>query len=131
MLGRPRGLSGRVARRVREAIGDTPLIVKIGHLLEVHIMEQLVRELSPAVQAIAMTNSIATRVSNASGRAMFDGQLRGICGAATRLASLDQVRQFAELIAAQGLAMEIVGVGGIGELSHVHEYLQAGSRSRG
>ena len=121
--------SGRVAEIVRGKIGDAPLVVKVGHILDTEVIPQLVSELDRSVQAIAMTNSIATHVTDSSGETMFSGQLRGICGEATREASLEQVRHFAKPIAEQNSAIEIIGVGGIGSLSHVQQFLDAGAKS--
>ena len=49
----------------------------------------LLEALAPHIDAMAMTNSVATSVRAADGQLMFDGQPRGICGEATREAGAD------------------------------------------
>lgn len=116
-----------VAQRVREAIGKRPLIAKIGFLAGERETQALVSALSPLVDALAMTNSIAARVQDVHGQPMFGGAPRGICGAAIRAASIDQVGRFAAEIRAQQSSLQIIGVGGAGSARDVADYLAAGA----
>ena len=84
--------------------------------------------MSPFATALAMTNSIAATVRY-EGELLFDGQPRGICGAATFEASLAQTRQMAGLIRDRGLATQLIGVGGASTAHHVREYLAAGAHA--
>ena len=59
-----------------------------------------------------MTNSVAATVRSDGGEVFFDGQPRGICGDATRSASIEQTRMFARLIQERGKGMSLIGVGG-------------------
>lgn len=117
-----------VAARVRERIGDTPLVVKIGHITERTEAARLLRSLAPSVQALAMTNSIAATVRDEHGL-LFDGQPRGICGAACREGSIRQTKLFAALIQELGLSIELIGVGGAETAEHVRQYLAAGAQA--
>ncbi len=117
-----------VAARVRESIG-VPLIVKIGRLASRVEGVALVEALAPVADALAMTNSIATRVRESDGKFLFDGQKRGICGDAIRAASIEQTRVVRELVAERGAALELIGVGGASTAEHVCEYLAAGAGS--
>jgi len=121
--------SALVAQRVREAIGRTPYILKIGHLTDRAAAAELLRAVSPFVDALAMTNSVATTVIGPDGKLMFDGQRRGICGDAVRQASLAQTRLFAGLVREMGLKLALIGVGGASTAGHVREYLAAGATS--
>ena len=122
--------AGIVAGRVRAAIGGaTPLIIKIGHLSEEAEAAALLDALAPHADALAMTNSVATRVRTPDGGFLFDGQRRGICGDATREASLAQTRLFARLIADRALPLRLIGVGGASTARHVRDYLEAGAES--
>ncbi|HUG90082.1 MAG TPA: hypothetical protein VML55_04560 [Planctomycetaceae bacterium] len=118
-----------VAARVRQAIGRTPLVVKIGHVTDAAAARVLLDALAPHIDALAMTNSVAAKVRGSDGGPFFDGQLRGICGAATRTASLEQVRLFARLIAAGPHALSLIGVGGASTAGHVRDYLAAGAEA--
>jgi dihydroorotate dehydrogenase len=121
--------ASHVAARVREAIGRRPYIVKIGHTSEERDAAALLDALAPFADALAMTNSVATRVRTADGRFLFDGQRRGICGDATREASLAQLRLFVRLAAERDLPTKMIAVGGAGSAQHVRDYLDAGAES--
>jgi dihydroorotate dehydrogenase len=82
--------AAEVAARVREAIGRAPYLVKVGHVTTPEAMDELLAALAPFADAVAMTNSVAATVVDRHGRRLFDGQKRGICGAATFAPSIDQ-----------------------------------------
>lgn len=84
--------AGLVAARLRAAVGRRPLIAKVGHLRDAAAAEALIESLVPLVDGLAMTNSVAAPVTTADGTRLFDGQPRGICGAATLEASIAQTR---------------------------------------
>ena len=118
-----------VAERIREAIGGTPFLIKIGRTTEHQDADALLNAVGPFVDALAMTNSVATKVKQPDGSYLFDGERRGICGDATRNASLEQTRLFAGLIAKKSLPIRLVGVGGASTAGHVREFLNAGAES--
>ncbi|MDA1231263.1 MAG: hypothetical protein O2856_10860 [Planctomycetota bacterium] len=118
-----------VAERIRLAIGSTPLVIKIGRMANRADAESLILALGPFINGLAMTNSIAARVQRNDQSLLFDGQLRGICGDATRTASVEQVRVFSDVLAGQNLPLQLIGVGGISTADHVRNYLAAGASS--
>ena len=118
-----------VAERVRDAIGRTPLIVKIGQLNSDEEGAALLEALAQHANALAMTNSVVATVADADGRLLFDGQRRGICGAAIRDASLAQTEMMACLAGERKLAVELIGVGGVSTADHVRAYLSTGAAS--
>jgi dihydroorotate dehydrogenase len=124
-----------VAAAVRRSIGAVPLVAKIGRIADDESGEALVSALAPYVDALAMTNSIATTVASADGALLFDGERRGICGAAIRDASIEQLRrlhpmvQRKENIPRPALPMRLIGVGGISTAADVRECLLAGAES--
>jgi len=118
-----------VAQRVREAIGKTPYLIKIGFLRDEELAEQLLDAVSPFADALSMTNCIAATVRGDDGNKLFGGQARGIGGDAIRAASIDQVRRFATLIGQRGYGMKLIGVGGISAAEHVKQYLDAGAEA--
>jgi dihydroorotate dehydrogenase (NAD+) catalytic subunit len=116
-----------VAQAVRDAIGKTPFIIKIGHVESESDAVALLDAVSGRVDALAMTNSVAATVRGTGGDLLFGGQKRGICGAATFEASLQQTRLFARLIEARAESLRIIGVGGASTADHVQQYLKAGA----
>jgi dihydroorotate dehydrogenase len=116
-----------VAARIRQALGRVPLVIKIGHLTTEPAARDLLDTLAPYVDAISTTNSVAATVADASGKLLFDGQKRGICGDAIRTASLRQVELLRGAIDRGSLGYELIGVGGASTAEHVRQYLAAGA----
>ncbi|MEQ9410166.1 MAG: HisA/HisF-related TIM barrel protein [Fuerstiella sp.] len=121
--------AAKVARRIRDAIGPAPLVLKIGKVSSAKAVAELLQHVGPLANGLAMTNSISARVSDTEGNLLFDGQPRGICGAATRATSVAQTRLFRQALQATGLSLDLIGVGGISTTAHVREYLEAGATS--
>jgi dihydroorotate dehydrogenase (NAD+) catalytic subunit len=122
--------AARVAEVVREQIGNTPYILKIGKMLGREEAIALLDAVAPHADALAMTNSIAATVRSTDGQSqLFDGQKRGICGDATREASVAQTRLMHELIRERGLKLRLIGVGGASTAEHVRQYLDAGAEA--
>ena len=120
--------AGIVAATVRSRIHETPFIIKIGHVTSPSAVVELLDAVSPFVDAIALTNSVAATVSD-NGRRLFSGARRGICGDATRTASIFQTELFAHLIREKSLNTRLIGVGGIRTAEHVNQYLNAGAEA--
>lgn len=118
-----------VTARVRDAIGQTPYIIKVGHVSRREAAEELLEAVTPHVDALAATNSVATTVRTDDGSLLFDGQCRGICGDATRTASVNQIRLFADLLRDRDWHQSLIGVGGASSADHVRQYLAAGSEA--
>ena len=118
-----------VAERVQAAVDGTPFLIKIGHMTDRAKAAQLVTAVAPFASALSMTNSVATSVRSPSGELYFGGQPRGICGEATRDASIEQTRLFAEIVAARAPHLRIIGVGGARTAQDVRDYLRAGAES--
>lgn len=116
-----------VAARVREAIGNTPLLLKIGHITDAEAAVALLEAVAPFVTGLSMTNCIPATVRTAAGEPLFDGQPRGIGGTAIRDASIEQVRLFRRLAAERDSAPFLVGVGGASTAEDVRAYLDAGA----
>ena len=118
-----------IAQAVRQAIGRTPYVIKIGHVVDDPAISALIDAVQPYANALAMTNSVAATVVDEGSKFLFGGDPRGICGVATRDAALAQVEHFHRRIAAEGAELEIIGVGGIGSAQDVRKQLAAGAAS--
>ncbi|MBK96840.1 MAG: hypothetical protein CMJ79_14170 [Planctomycetaceae bacterium] len=116
-----------VVETIRTQISNSPLIGKIGRIADSDQMRSLLAAIHPFVDALAMTNSIATRVKNEDGEFLFDGQQRGICGKATLNASVEQTRLAKQIIRDEGYELQLIGVGGASCLEDVEQYLDAGA----
>jgi dihydroorotate dehydrogenase len=116
----------RVAGQVKQAIGQVPLIVKIGHVPEAKRAAALLAAIGSIVDGLSMTNCISAQVQR-DDQPMFGGEWRGIGGAAIRQSSVTQIGLFAKLISDQQLAIQLIGVGGVFTAEHANQYLQAGA----
>ena len=94
--------------------GDTTFVHLDGNTTPSHVLEEDLTLSADfgEVRALAMTNSVAATIVDEDGAFHFDGQQRGICGAATREASLGQTRLFADAIAQRSASIDVIGVGG-------------------
>lgn len=120
-----------VAERIRRAIGDVPLVLKIGFYNDTTAIAQFLDAVSPYAQGLCMTNSIAAKVTDHSQTLLFDGQSRGICGRSIHQASVRQVQIFCEQIKQKRLTMEVSAVGGVFDADDVKRYLEAGASTVG
>jgi dihydroorotate dehydrogenase len=118
-----------VAMRLRAAMGSVPLLIKVGHVTDDGLATALAQAVAPHANALVMVNCVSAAVVDTAVRPMFDGQKRGIAGEAIREAALDQIRLFSRVVRERGLALQLVGVGGIGSAADVREHLRAGSHA--
>jgi len=116
-----------VTSRVRQAIGTVPYIIKVGQIDSSDRVGALLEAAGDSIDGVAMTNSIATKVMGAGGSLLFDGQQRGICGDATRLASIRQTAIFAQQATLRNRKLCLIGVGGAANANHVRDYFLAGA----
>jgi dihydroorotate dehydrogenase len=121
--------AARVASQVREAIGSTPLIIKIGFLDREDAIAELLAAVAPHANGLAMTNCISAKVEATDGQPLFDGAHRGIGGDAIREASIRQVARFNLWVKQMHYALHLIGVGGISTVEHVQDYVEAGAES--
>ncbi|MFN0198588.1 MAG: dihydroorotate dehydrogenase, partial [Planctomycetaceae bacterium] len=116
-----------VASRIRQAIGETPFLLKVGYFADLDLAATVLDAVAPYVSGWASTNSVIARVRNAQGEWEFDGAPRGICGDATRSASVAQTAFLSNEIQSRGYSTQLIGVGGVSTTPHVREFLAAGA----
>ncbi|MEM1070290.1 MAG: hypothetical protein AAGI63_15405 [Planctomycetota bacterium] len=118
-----------VAQTVRQAIGQLPLVIKIGHETDDDATRNLINAVADSTTALAMTNSIAAQVGMNSERLLFEGEKRGICGTAIHESSVQQVRRFNQIQGEGDHQLRWIGVGGIDRYAAVQNFLEAGAES--
>jgi dihydroorotate dehydrogenase len=119
--------SAIVSEAVKSAIGQTPLIIKVGHFVDHEMIPLFLSAVDRHTNAVSMTNSIASRVGESDSELMFESQQRGICGRGILDASLEQVRAFAHAIEERESKIEVIGLGGIETATDVRRYINAGA----
>lgn len=121
-----------VCKKVKEAIGDTPLITKFGYFSEEQesLLEDTLRDIQPYISAISAINTLPAPVVDEDGKQALPGDNRlssGICGASIKWAGLDMVKRLDGLRKKNGWNYEIIGVGGVMDVDDFHEYREAGA----
>ncbi len=119
-----------VAQTMRARLrADTPLLIKVGHMTDPDQMARLLDALAPSVEAVVAVNSIASRVRGQDAAWLFDGQRRGVCGAAIRDAAVRQVNAMQRAVERLRLPLRVIGVGGVRSWSDVQRYLDVGAEA--
>jgi len=111
---------------LREAIPNTPLLLKVGHIDNRETAHEFLEKVAPSADALVMVNGVSARVRSPSGELLFEGRCRGIAGDAIRETALEQLVLFEGLIRQFGLDVGLVGVGGIGQAADVRACLDRG-----
>ena len=121
-----------ICRRAKEAIGDIPLIAKVGYYSDrqQELLENVVKEMVPYVDAICAINTIAAPVVDENGQQALPGPNRlksGMCGASIKWAGLDMVKRLNKIRKKNRYKFEIIGVGGVMNPEDFQEYRDAGA----
>jgi dihydroorotate dehydrogenase (NAD+) catalytic subunit len=124
-------MTERVAHAIREAIGDTPLILKVGYYTSDADIEQLAAIAGTYAQAISAINTISAPIVNEKGAQALPGSPQrmrsGVCGSSIKWAGLDSTRRLKAARKKLGLDFSIVGVGGVVNPKDFKDYREAGA----
>ncbi len=124
-------MSGRIARAIKEKIGDTPLLIKVSYFEDDTEFRSLVQSVAGVVSGIAAINTIPAPVYKKDGtQALPGGEWRlksGICGAPVKWAGLEMVARLKKMRDELGVRYAIVGVGGVTTPKDFREYRDAGA----
>lgn len=121
-----------VCKRVKQAIGDVPLITKFGYFSSEQeaLLEDTLQEIQPYIAAISAINTLPAPVVDENGDQALPGENRlssGICGASIKWAGLDMVQRLDGLRKKNGWKYQIIGVGGVMNPNDFHDYRKAGA----
>ncbi len=120
----------KVVFKVKEAIGDTPLVIKVAYYASDKELEKLLKAVGGMVQAISTINTIPATIVDKNGQPALPGKGRersGVCGDAVRWAGLEMVERMSKVKQQLGLNFSIIGVGGVTKPEHYAEYRAAGA----
>ena len=122
--------SVKVARAIKEVIGDIPLIIKIAYFKDDDELKNLVKEIGSVVQGISAINTISAEIVDENGAQALPGEGRlrsGVCGHAIKWAGIDMVKKLKKLREEFGYKFTIIGVGGVTIADDFFEYRDAGA----
>lgn len=121
-----------ITRRVKEAVGNTPIVAKVGYYApdQQELLVAIMKDISSYIAVISAINTIPAPVVDKDGNQALPGPNRlisGICGASIKWAGLDMVRRLAEIRRKLKADFEIVGVGGVMSVKDFEAYRRAGA----
>ena len=123
--------SEKVCAAVRDVIGDTPLILKIGYFNNNNDLEAFARIADKYAQDIAAINTLSAKIVNEYGKQALPGKAirldSGVCGAAIKWAGLDMVSRLVKIRQKLNASFSIPGVGGVTSPADYLEYKNAGA----
>lgn len=123
-------MTEKVAKAIRDVIGNTPLILKVGYYKNNSDLERLTKIANKYANAIAAINTLQVEVVNENGQQALPGKNRarsGICGASIKWAGLEMTKKLHELRTKNNYQYEIVGIGGVMTPSDYFEYKKSGA----
>ncbi|HIE66284.1 MAG: dihydroorotate dehydrogenase [Nitrospira sp.] len=121
--------SSAISRAVKRAIGDVPLMIKIGYIPDPKRLAEVVGANAPHIEAIAGVNTLSFEVVGPNGTQALPGKGRlraGVCGAAIRQCAMEQAARIVDLKRKVQYDFEVVGVGGVMTPEHIRSYLSLG-----
>jgi dihydroorotate dehydrogenase (NAD+) catalytic subunit len=118
-----------VARTIRQYVPKAPLALKLGYFLDLQLLDEVVREVSPSVDILVAINSVKFRVQKPSGQPALDKdrQESGVCGYAIQELGLHNVRELCRLREKEHLTYKVIGCGGVFSVEDVAKYILAGA----
>ncbi|HSW85021.1 MAG TPA: hypothetical protein VLF79_00190 [Candidatus Saccharimonadales bacterium] len=122
----------KVTKKVKELIGNTPLIAKVGYFTseQQDLLETIVDKTAPYVSAFSAINTIPAAIVDEQGKQLLPGEGRlksGVCGAGIKWAGIDLVKRLNKLRKQKNLTYEIIGVGGVMTPADFQDYRLAGA----
>ncbi len=123
------GLSGRIAERIRDAVGKTPILIKSGHFTDDAAMEVFLSEVAESANGVVLVNGIAREVRHRDGRPAFGNNFvrAGVLGRVIHAPSVASMRRASKFIKTEGLPLDLIGVGGAAMAEDVEEFMDAGA----
>lgn len=121
--------SRAVVRRIRKAIGPTPLLLKIGTFATQESLRRFLRSMDGLADGVSLVNCISRPVLRQDGEPVFGSQFRsaGVLGRTIHQPSVDMTRQVSEIIRSENLRLSIASVGGVSSISDCADFIDAGA----
>lgn len=119
-----------IAERIKNEIGNTPLILKLAYFKDQAHLQNYIKEVGSVVDGLSVINTIVAPIVTVTGKQALPGEGRlrsGVCGAAIKWAGLEMVKRIAKLRQKYGQKFIIIGVGGVTVADDYFAYKQVGA----
>lgn len=123
-------MTATITALVRKAIGNIPLILKIGYYKDESALLKLAEVAAEYANGIAAINTLQTVIVDKFSNQALPGKMRlasGVCGAAIKWAGIDMVSRLQKIREKYNYNYEIIGVGGVIEPQDYFDYKKAGA----
>lgn len=120
----------KVLKNIRKAIGNTPLVVKIGYYKDEKGLQRLAAIVNEYANDVAGINTLQATIVDEQGKQALPGPNRlksGVCGPSIKWAGLDTVRRLKKIKDDHSYTFSITGVGGVTTPKDYLEYKEAGA----
>lgn len=120
----------KVCKSIRNTIGNTPLILKVGYYKNDNDIENIAEITGRYADAIGAINTLQAEVVDQKGNQALPGKNRlksGICGAAIKWAGLEMTKKLNKIRKRKAYKYEIVGIGGVMTPQDYFDYREAGA----
>ncbi len=118
-----------IADKVKNKIGDIPLLLKMSYFPKEEDLRDFIKKLAPIVDGFSSINTIAGRIFNKNGGFALgdDRPISGVCGSPIKWAGIDMVKRMHRLRSELNLKFVIVGGGGVSSEKDYHDYIDSGA----
>jgi len=119
----------KICNQVKNAVGNVPLIAKIGFYPEFSMLKDFVAKTNKYLDGIAVINTIRGDIEDVQMKKppMRHIESSGICGQMTRPYGLTMVEQLHQIRREWNLEFAIIGVGGVTVAEDYQDYILAGA----
>ena len=123
-------MTEKVCRKLREVLGDTPLVLKVGYYSDFNEIKKLSEIANKYADGISAINTISAEVVNEKGEQALPGPNRlrsGVCGSGIKWAGVEMVGNLYKAREEIGGSFKIVGVGGVMNKGDFEDYIKKGA----
>ncbi|MCF6764142.1 hypothetical protein L3V82_00020 [Thiotrichales bacterium 19S3-7] len=123
-------LSSAITRAVKQEIGSTPLMIKIGYFKEQAHLATILKANAPFIDGVAAINTIPMIVKNENNQPALPGEGRltsGICGNLIHDLAVTMVKKIAYEKSTNRYDFIICGCGGVMKADQFNHFLEAGA----
>ncbi|QQG44153.1 MAG: hypothetical protein HYW86_04820 [Candidatus Roizmanbacteria bacterium] len=121
----------KICSQVKNAIGNIPLIAKIGYYSDSKLLNDFVKKNHTYLDGIAVINTIRGNVKDVQVKNSVMRQIdsSGICGKLIKPYGLAMVKQLNKMRTEKHLEFAIIGVGGVTSPEDYEEYIRLGANA--
>lgn len=123
-------MTEKVCKRLREVLGDKPLILKVGYYSDFNEVKKLGDIANKYADGISAINTISAEVVNENGEQALPGPNRlrsGVCGHGIKWAGIEMVTKLKKAREEIGGHFKIIGVGGVMNKADFEDYIKNGA----